>query len=169
MRIDVITLFPDMVTALMNYGITGRALGQGRVKVLTWNPRHDTHDRHRHVDDRPYGGGPGMVMKVQPLRDALRRARHEAGSRGRTIYLSPQGQRLDQKKVRELALEPHLILVAGRYEGIDERLIETEVDEELSIGDYVLTGGELAALVVIDAVTRLRPGVLGDEQSAQQH
>jgi tRNA (guanine37-N1)-methyltransferase len=168
MRIDVLTLFPEMVTTLIDYGVTGRAFARGLVEVVTWNPRDDAHDRYRHVDDRPYGGGPGMVMKVQPLRDTLRRARKAAGSKGWTIYLSPQGRRLDQPKVGELASMPHLILLAGRYEGVDERLIESEVDEELSIGDFVLSGGELAALVVIDAVTRLLPGALGDEQSAHQ-
>lgn len=168
MRIDVVTLFPEMFPAVLGQGITGRAMERGLLEVITWNPRDHAHDRHRTVDDRPYGGGPGMVMKVQPLRDALNQARQAAGSRGRTLYLSPQGRRLDQQGVRELAQAPHLILLAGRYEGIDERLIATEVDEEWSIGDYVLSGGEPAALVVIDAVTRLLPGALGDAESAQQ-
>lgn len=168
MRIDVITLFPEMFTALVRGGITGRAVEHGLLELATWNPRNEAHDRHRSVDDRPYGGGPGMVMKVQPLRDALRRARQAAGSRGRTIYLSPQGRLLDQAGVRELASTSHLVLLAGRYEGIDERLIEAEVDEEWSIGDYVLSGGELAAAVIIDAVTRLLPGALGDEASVWQ-
>jgi tRNA (guanine37-N1)-methyltransferase len=141
---------------------------RGLLTVATWDPRDDTHDRHRTVDDRPYGGGPGMVMKVQPLRDTLRRARAATEPRGRTIYLSPQGRTLSQDGVRELAREPRLILLAGRYEGIDERLIEAEVDEEWSIGDYVLSGGELAALVVIDAVARLLPGALNDHESAEQ-
>lgn len=168
MRIDVITLFPGMFAALVEYGVTGRAFAQGLLGLATWNPRDDAQDRHRTVDDRPYGGGPGMVMKVQPLRDALRRARQAACSRGRTIQLSPQGRPLDQAGVRELAREPHLILIAGRYEGIDERFVTSQVDEEWSIGDYVLSGGELAAMVLIDAVTRLLPGALGDEQSAYQ-
>ncbi len=168
MRVDVVTLFPEMVETLLRFGITGRAVERGLLTVATWDPRDDTHDRHRTVDDRPYGGGPGMVMKVRPLRDALRRARAATESCGRTIYLSPQGRPLNQDGVRELAREPRLILLAGRYEGIDERLIEAEVDEEWSIGDYVLSGGELAALVVIDAVARLLPGALNDRESAEQ-
>lgn len=168
MRIDVITLFPDMFAALSEYGITSRACKAGDLQLATWNPRAETHDRHRTVDDRPYGGGPGMVMKVQPLRDALHRAQQAAGDRGRVIYLSPQGRLLDQAAVRQLAGEAHLVLIAGRYEGIDERLIEAEVDQEWSIGDYVLSGGELPAMVLIDAVTRLLPGVLHDPESARQ-
>lgn len=167
-RVDVVTLFPEMVETLLRFGVTGRAVERGLLTVATWDPRDDTRDRHRTVDDRPYGGGPGMVMKVQPLRDTLRRARQAAEPRGRTLYLSPQGRLLSQDGARELAREPRLILLAGRYEGIDERLIEAEVDEEWSIGDYVLSGGELAALVVIDAVARLLPGALNDEESAEQ-
>lgn len=167
MRIDVVTLFPEMFAAITSYGITARACKQALLTLNTWNPRDATHDRHRTVDDRPYGGGPGMVMKVQPLRDTLAHVRTTHG-RGRTIYLSPQGQPLNQAAVRALAQEPHLILLAGRYEGIDERIIRLDVDEEWSIGDYVLSGGELAAMVLIDAVTRLLPGALGDEESAQQ-
>lgn len=168
MRVDVVTLFPEMVETLVRFGITGRAVERGLLTVATWNPRDEAHDRHRTVDDRPYGGGPGMVMKVQPLRDALRRARQATPLPGRTIYLSPQGRPLHQDGVRELAREARLILLAGRYEGVDERLIETEVDEEWSIGDYVLSGGELAALVMIDAVTRLLPGALNTSESAEQ-
>jgi len=168
MRVDVVTLFPEMVQTLLRFGVTGRAVERGLLAVATWDPRDDTRDRHRTVDDRPYGGGPGMVMKVQPLRDALGRARRAAEPSGKTIYLSPQGRPLNQDGVRELAREPRLILLAGRYEGIDERLIEAEVDEEWSIGDYVLSGGELAALVLIDAVTRLLPGALNDGESAEQ-
>ena len=168
MRVDVVTLFPEMVETLLRFGVTGRAVERGLLTVATWNPREDTHDRHRTVDDRPYGGGPGMLMKVQPLRDTLQRARRTVAPRGKTIYLSPQGRLLNQDGVRELAREPHLILLAGRYEGIDERLIEAEVDEEWSIGDYVLSGGELAALVMIDAVARLLPGALNDGESAEQ-
>ncbi|HXH04192.1 MAG TPA: tRNA (guanosine(37)-N1)-methyltransferase TrmD, partial [Candidatus Competibacteraceae bacterium] len=168
MRVDVITLFPQLFQALVSCGVTGRAVERGLLALHTWDPREETHDRHRTVDDRPYGGGPGMVMKVQPLRDALRRARAAAGSRGRTLYLSPQGRPLDQGGVRELAQARHLLLIAGRYEGVDERLIEAEVDEEWSIGDYVLSGGELAAAVIVDAVARLLPGVLNDAESAQQ-
>ncbi len=168
MRVDVVTLFPEMVETLIRFGVTGRAVERGLLTVATWDPRDETHDRHRTVDDRPYGGGPGMVMKVQPLRDTLRRARAAVEQPGKTIYLSPQGRPLTQDGVRELAAEPRLILLAGRYEGIDERLIEAEADEEWSIGDYVLSGGELAALVVIDAVARLLPGALNDGESAEQ-
>ncbi|MBK8533868.1 MAG: tRNA (guanosine(37)-N1)-methyltransferase TrmD [Candidatus Competibacteraceae bacterium] len=168
MRVDVVTLFPEMVETLLRFGVTGRAVERGLLQVASWNPRDQAHDRHRTVDDRPYGGGPGMVMKVQPLRDTLRWVRQAAGPCGKTIYLSPQGRPLTQCGVRELAQQPRLILLAGRYEGIDERLIEAEVDEEWSIGDYVLSGGELAALVVIDAVARLLPGALNDNESAEQ-
>ncbi|MCB1920268.1 MAG: tRNA (guanosine(37)-N1)-methyltransferase TrmD [Candidatus Competibacteraceae bacterium] len=168
MRVDVVTLFPEMVETLLRFGVTGRAVERGLLEVATWNPRDDAGDRHRTVDDRPYGGGPGMVMKVQPLRDTLRRARSAVEPAGKTLYLSPQGRPLTQDGVRQLAVESRLILLAGRYEGIDERLIEAEVDEEWSIGDYVLSGGELAALVVIDAVARLLPGALNDHESAEQ-
>jgi tRNA (guanine37-N1)-methyltransferase len=167
MRIDVVTLFPEMIRERSGYGIQGRALENGVLELHTWNPRDYTQDRHRAVDDRPYGGGPGMVMQVLPLRDAIRQAR-AAGSAAPVIYLSPQGRRFDQQRARALAGLERLILVAGRYEGIDERLIDLEIDEELSIGDYVLSGGELPALVVIDAVTRLLPGALGDADSAQE-
>lgn len=167
MRIDVVTLFPELVRALTEHGIPRRAAERGLLRLETWNPRDFTHDRHRTVDDRPYGGGPGMVMRVEPLQAAIRAAR-QAGTAAPVIYLSPQGRRLDQAGVRELAARPRLILVAGRYEGIDERLIEAEVDEEWSIGDYVLSGGELAAMVLADAVTRLLPGALGDADSADQ-
>ena len=168
MRVDVVTLFPEMVETLLRFGVTGRAVERGLLDVATWDPRDAAHDRRRTVDDRPYGGGPGMVMKVQPLRDTLRRARAATEKPGKTLYLSPQGRLLTQDGVRELAREPRLILLAGRYEGVDERLIEAEVDEEWSIGDYVLSGGELAALVVIDAVARLQPGALNDGESAEQ-
>lgn len=169
MRIDVVTLFPQMITSLMEWGIVGRAGKRGLLQVQTWNPRDYAHDVHRTVDDRPYGGGPGMVMMVQPLRDAIRAARAAAAETPRVIYLSPQGPRFDQARARELADGgTRLLLVAGRYEGVDERLLESEIDEELSIGDYVLSGGELAAAVVIDAVTRLLPGAVGDEDSVQQ-
>ncbi|HEY3698717.1 MAG TPA: tRNA (guanosine(37)-N1)-methyltransferase TrmD [Spongiibacteraceae bacterium] len=167
MQIGMVTLFPDMFDAVIDNGITSRAVDNGILQLNCWNPRDFTSDRHHTVDDRPYGGGPGMVMKIEPLRDAIHAARNEL-KEARVIYLSPQGRRLDQSAAAELATRSQLILVAGRYEGIDERLIETEIDEEWSIGDYVLSGGELAAMVLIDAVTRLLPGVLGDEQSAQQ-
>ena len=166
-RIDVVTLFPEMIRAQSDYGIQGRAIKLGLLELATWNPRDYSRDRHRAVDDRPYGGGPGMVMQVQPLRDAIRAARAAAGA-APVVYLSPQGQRLTQPRVRELAGLERLILVAGRYEGIDERVIETEVDAELSIGDYVLSGGELPVLVLMDAITRMLPGALGDADSAQQ-
>lgn len=169
MRIDVITLFPPMITALAEWGIVGRAVKRELLRLQTWNPRDYARDTHRTVDDRPYGGGPGMVMMVQPLRDAIRDARAAEPGSARVIYLSPQGRRLDQARVRVLAEGgERLVLVAGRYEGIDERVLETEIDEELSIGDYVLSGGELAAAVVIDAVTRLIPGAVGDEDSVRQ-
>ncbi|MDF9390963.1 MULTISPECIES: tRNA (guanosine(37)-N1)-methyltransferase TrmD [Methylococcus] len=168
MRFDIVTLFPEMVRDAARYGVTGRALAAGKVSLDVWNPRDYTHDRHRTVDDRPYGGGPGMVMKVEPLRDAIHAAKGQAAPGARVVLMSPQGSRLDQAAVRRFAAAPGLILVAGRYEGVDERLIETEIDEEWSIGDYVLSGGELPALVVFDAVVRLLPGVLGDAESAEQ-
>ena len=167
MRFDVITLFPAMIRALAGHGIQGRAVDRGLIEIETWNPRNYTRDRHGSVDDRPYGGGPGMVMQVQPLRDALQAAR-EVAAGAPVIYLSPQGQRLTQTRVREMACMAGIILLAGRYEGIDERIIDTEVDEELSVGDYVLSGGELPALIVMDAITRLIPGALGDADSAQE-
>jgi tRNA (guanine37-N1)-methyltransferase len=168
MRIQVLTLFPDEFRPLVGLGVTGRAIASGQVQLELLNPRDFAQDRHRTVDDRPYGGGPGMVMAVEPLRSTIRAARQRAGNAAKVSLLSPQGQRLDQAAVRELAQRQDLILVCGRYEGIDERLIELEIDEEWSLGDYVLSGGELAAAVVVDAVTRLLPGVLGDEQSAAQ-
>jgi tRNA (guanine37-N1)-methyltransferase len=167
-RIQVITLFAQAFRPLVELGVTGRAIGAGQVRLETLNPRDYARDRHRTVDDRPYGGGPGMVMAVEPLRSAIRDARAAAGAEAKVSLLSPQGRPLKQGAVRELARREDLILVCGRYEGIDERLIEREIDEEWSIGDYVLSGGELAAAVLIDAVTRLLPGVLGDEQSAEQ-
>jgi len=166
-RIDVLTLFPDLFEIATRYGVTGKAVQRGVVELGLWNPRDYTFDRHRTVDDRPYGGGPGMVMMVQPLRDAIRAAR-SAAPNSKVIYLSPQGRRMDQAAVWEMAGREGMILVAGRYEGIDQRLIDSEIDEEWSIGDYVLSGGELAAMVVMDAVTRLLPGVLGHDQSAEQ-
>ncbi|MFE8072635.1 tRNA (guanosine(37)-N1)-methyltransferase TrmD [Marinobacteraceae bacterium S3BR75-40.1] len=168
MWIGAVTLFPDMVQAVTEYGVVGRAVREGVLSVDYWNPRDFTHDRHRTVDDRPYGGGPGMLMKIQPLRDAIDAAKAAAGGPVHRVYLSPQGAPLTQDKVRELANRERLLLVAGRYEGVDERLIEREIDEEISLGDFVLSGGELAAMVVIDAVTRLLPGALGHDQSAEQ-
>jgi tRNA (guanine37-N1)-methyltransferase len=168
MRIDVISLFPPMFEAVSAHGITGRAVKNGLLTLRVWNPRDYTEDRHRSVDDRPYGGGPGMVMMIEPLERAIRAARGEQQQAAKVIYLSPQGRKLDHAAVLELSKREGMILLAGRYEGIDERLLETEVDEEWSIGDYVLSGGELAAMVLIDAVTRQLPGALGDEDSAQQ-
>ncbi len=168
MRIDVITLFPEALEGLADLGVTGRAIRDGRVELKTWNPRDLATDRHRTVDDRPYGGGPGMVMAVEPLSATIRAAREAQGGKTRVSLMSPQGRRLDQAGIDELAGRQGLILVCGRYEGIDERIIESEIDEEWSIGDYVISGGELAAAIIIDAVTRLLPGVLGDEQSAIQ-
>ncbi|UJF23063.1 tRNA (guanosine(37)-N1)-methyltransferase TrmD [Shewanella sp. OMA3-2] len=168
MWLGVITLFPEMFRAVTDFGVTGRAVKNGLLKVHTWNPRDFTHDRHNTVDDRPYGGGPGMLMMVQPLRDAIHAAKVAAGDRAKVIYLSPQGRKLDQQGVTELAKSDSLILVCGRYEGIDERIIQTEVDEEWSIGDYVLSGGEIPAMTLIDSVARLVPGVLGKQASAEQ-
>lgn len=168
MWIGVISLFPEMFRAITEHGVTGRAVKSGLLQIECWNPRDFTHDKHRTVDDRPYGGGPGMLMMVQPLRDAIHAAKQAAGNGAKVIYLSPQGRKLTQAGVTELATNQKLILVAGRYEGIDERVIQTEVDEEWSIGDYVLSGGELPAMTLIDAVSRLVPGVLGDQASAEQ-
>ena len=168
MHIQVVTLFPEEFRPLVNLGVTGRAIREGTVTLELVNPRDFAPDRHRTVDDRPYGGGPGMVMAVEPLRSAIRAAKERAGEGTKVGLTSPQGRVIDQRAIRELAGRQELILVCGRYEGIDERLIELEIDEEWSVGDYVLSGGELAAAVMIDAVTRLLPGVLGDEQSAQQ-
>jgi tRNA (guanine37-N1)-methyltransferase len=168
MQIAVVSLFPEMFDAVSHHGVTGRAVRQGLVRVNHCNPRDYTADRHRTVDDRPYGGGPGMLMKIDPLRQAIAAARESVAAGARVIYLSPQGRRFDHAKAMELAGQRSLVLIAARYEGVDERLLETEVDEELSIGDYVLSGGELAAMVVIDAVTRQLPGVLGHELSAAE-
>jgi len=173
--IGVVSLFPEMFNAITEYGVTGRAIRNGLIEFHAWNPRDYTVDKHRTVDDRPYGGGPGMLMMVQPLRDAIIAARLAAENNGfpvkgtaKVIYLSPQGRKLDQAGVRELAQHDRLIFIAGRYEGIDERLIESDIDEEWSVGDYVLSGGELPAMNVIDAIARFVPGVLGHQQSAEQ-
>jgi len=168
MRIDVVTLFPAMFEAITHHGVSGRAVARQRLQLHCWNPRDYTDDRYQTVDDRPYGGGPGMVMKVEPLRRAIAAARRAAPEPVSVCYLSPQGRLLDQAAVRRFATQPRLLLVAGRYEGIDERLIGCEIDEEWSIGDYVLSGGELPAMVLIDAVMRLLPEVLGHPESAQQ-
>ena len=168
MRIAVVTLFPEMLVAITNYGITGRCIKRGLLQVTGVNPRDLAEDRRASVDDRPYGGGPGMVMMVRPLRAAIQSAVRILGDQSKVIYLSPQGRRLDQQGVRELARWERLVMVTGRYEGADERMIQTDVDEEWSIGDYVLSGGELAAMVVIDAVARILPGALGHEDSARE-
>ncbi len=169
MNIYFITLFPELIQQATAFGVLGRAIKQQQLTLQCFNPRDYTEDRHRTVDDRPYGGGPGMLMKVEPLAKAISAAKQAAGRTARVIYLSPQGQTLNQPLLVEtVAQQNDLILIAGRYEGIDERLIESLVDEEWSIGDYVLSGGEFAALVVVDAITRLLPGVLGDDESAIQ-
>lgn len=168
MRLGMVSLFPQMFDAITQFGVTGRAVKQGKLAIDYWNPRDYTQDRHRTVDDRPYGGGPGMVMKVEPLQQAIHAAKKALGQQTKVAYMSPQGRKLDQDGLQALATREAMIFVAGRYEGIDERLIEQEVDEEWSIGDYVLSGGELAAMVMIDGVARLLPGVLGDDESALQ-
>ena len=167
MDIVVVSIFPDMFAALTEHGIAGRAIRAGIVRLRVINPRDCTRDRNRRVDDRPYGGGAGMVMLFEPMRDAVRRARREFEGRAHVVYLSPQGRRLDQARVRSLGRRRELVLVCGRYEGVDERLVEAEVDEELSIGDYLLSGGEVAAMVVIEALVRCLPGALGHDESAR--
>jgi tRNA (guanine37-N1)-methyltransferase len=168
MRFDVVTLFPEMVVAAARYGVTGRAIERKMVDLAVWNPRDYTHDKHKTVDDHPYGGGPGMVMKYQPVHDALRVAKLHGKENAKVVYLSPQGKPITQALLAEVCGLTQLILLAGRYEGIDERVVALDCDEEWSIGDYVISGGELAALIVIDAITRLLPGVLGDDNSARQ-
>lgn len=166
-RAGVITLFPEMFHAVTGFGVSGRAVERGLLELHTINPRDFTDDAHRTVDDRPYGGGPGMVMMVKPLQDAVRAARTRLTGAA-TIYLSPQGRRIGRPDIVRLAAAGEVILVAGRYEGVDERFIAAEVDEEWSIGDFVVSGGELPAMLLIDAVTRMLPGVLGDAESAAQ-
>ena len=170
MWIGVVSLFPEMFDAITQQGVIGRAVEKQRIALEFWNPRDYATDRHRSVDDRPYGGGPGMLMKVDTLRaaifDARQRAEQATGLTPTVIYLSPQGRRLDQQGVQVLASAGPLVVVAGRYEGIDERVVESDIDEEWSIGDYVLSGGELPAMVLIDAAARLVPGVLGHQDSA---
>lgn len=167
MRFDVVTLFPEMFNAVRRQGVTGRAFERGIADLHLWNPRDFTSDPHRTVDDRPYGGGPGMVMKVEPLSAAIEAAKRESPE-SRVAYLTPQGRRLNQDDIARIAEQAGWILLAGRYEGIDERVVQRYVDAEWSIGDFVLSGGELAAMVVIDAVIRLLPGTLGHEESARQ-
>ena len=180
MWMGVVSLFPEMFSAVTDYGITGRAVRDKLLELEFWNPRDFTRDKHQTVDDRPYGGGPGMVMQYQPLKSAITEARQaaayhaeeqavsagEASEHAAVIYLSPQGRKLDQRGVEELAQRKQIILVAGRYEGIDERLVQDDIDEEWSVGDYVLSGGELPAMTLIDSVCRLIPGALGHESSA---
>jgi len=171
MEIRVVTLFPEMVMTGSGFGVCGRAVRGGLVGLDTVDPRDFATDVHRTVDDRPYGGGPGMVLKFQPLCDAIRRAKADVagcGDGGRVVFLTPQGRPFDQRLAEELTALPSLVLVAGRYEGFDERLIEAEGDDEISLGDFVLSGGEIAAMAVIDAVVRLLPDVLGHEASAEQ-
>ncbi|OGS95134.1 MAG: tRNA (guanosine(37)-N1)-methyltransferase TrmD, partial [Gallionellales bacterium RIFCSPLOWO2_02_FULL_57_47] len=174
MIFDVITLFPQMFDALTQYGITRRAAEQGSYVLKTWNPRDFTTDNYRTIDDRPYGGGPGMVMLAEPLASAINAARQRQEASGvktsRVVYMSPQGRLLTHAVVKELVAQPEegLILLAGRYEGIDERLLRQYVNDEISIGDYVLSGGELAAMVLMDSLVRQLPGVLGDAESAEQ-
>ncbi|QOD83610.1 tRNA (guanosine(37)-N1)-methyltransferase TrmD [Chromobacterium haemolyticum] len=172
MQIDVVTLFPEMFDSIARFGVSQRALDLGIWGFQAWNPRDFTHDNYRRVDDRPYGGGPGMVMQIEPLAQSIAAARArqaQAGAeRSHVIYLSPQGRPLTHEKAAELSQRAGLILLCGRYEGVDERLIQREVDEEISIGDYVLSGGELPAMVLMDAVVRLLPGVLNDAQSAYE-
>ena len=173
MQINVITLFPEMFTAITECGITSKAAKQGLIELDYFNPREFTTDKHRTVDDKPYGGGPGMLMKTEPLVAAIKAARSGLRTRGANLeakvaYLSPQGRVLDQAGVLELASRDSLILVCGRYQGIDQRVIDQEVDEEWSVGNFVLSGGELAAMALIDAVSRLQPGAVGDKDSVSQ-
>ncbi len=168
MRVDLISLFPEFVAQLSSHGVVARAVERGLLSLHGWNPRDYAEGNYRRVDDRPFGGGPGMVMLIDPLRAAIAAARAADPAPARVVYLSPQGSRLDQAKVRELATSERLVLLCGRYEGVDERLLQSEVDEEVSIGDYVLSGGELAAAVVVDAVARLQEGALNDADSAAQ-
>ena len=168
MKIALITLFPEMFKSVTDFGISGRAVRNGLLDIVCFNPRDLTDDTHRTVDDRPYGGGPGMVMLIEPLRKAICKAREWTGPEALVVYLSPQGKVLDQASVNRFAQKQNLILIAGRYEGIDERLIELEVDQEWSIGDYVLSGGELPAMVFMDALIRQLPGALGHKESANQ-
>lgn len=168
MQFNVVSLFPEMVGTIGEFGVVGRALQRELISLAFENPRDHTTDRHRTVDDRPYGGGPGMVMKFQPVADALLAAKGKLPDGCPVVYLSPQGQVFDQAMAKRFAALPGMVFLAGRYEGIDERLVEAHVDVEISLGDFVLSGGEIAAMAVIDAVVRLLPGVLGDDESAAQ-
>ena len=168
MQFGVVSLFPEMVSTIGEYGVVGRAEERGLIALHTVNPRDFTSDVHRTVDDRPYGGGPGMVMKYAPVAAAVEAAKGKLPKGCPVVFLSPQGRVFDQAMAKRFALLPGLVFLAGRYEGIDERLIESHIDEEVSLGDFVLSGGEIAAMAVIDAVVRLLPGVLGDDESAAQ-
>ena len=168
MRIDVLSLFPEFIAQCAGFGVVGRAQERGLLSLRGWNPRDYAEGNYRRVDDRPFGGGPGMVMMIEPLQACLSAARADSELPAKVIYLTPQGAPLTQAKVRDLAMLPRLVLLCGRYEGVDERLVAAEVDEEISIGDYVLSGGELAAAVLIDAVARLQEGALNDAESAAQ-
>ena len=168
MKIALITLFPEMFEALTDYGVSGRAVNQGLLEISSFNPRDFAEDAHSTVDDRPYGGGPGMVLMIEPLRRAISAAKKWINGESLVVYLSPQGSVLQQSAVNNLATEQSIILIAGRYEGIDERLIQLEVDQEWSIGDYVLSGGEIPAMVLMDALIRQIPGALGHSESATQ-
>ncbi|WP_332399114.1 tRNA (guanosine(37)-N1)-methyltransferase TrmD [Vibrio metschnikovii] len=168
MWVGIISLFPEMFRSVTDFGVTGQAVKKGLLSVQSWNPRDFAHDKRHTVDDKPYGGGPGMLMMVQPLRDAIHAAKAAAPGKTKVIYLSPQGRKLDQQGVEKLAKNDNLLLICGRYEGIDERVIQSEVDEEWSIGDFVMTGGEIPAMTLIDTVSRFIPGVLGDFASAEE-
>jgi len=165
--IGIVSLFPEMFQALTHYGITRRAIKKGILELETWNPRDFALDRHKTVDDKPYGGGPGMLMKMEPLNDAIQAARQKSSGDAPVVYLSPQGSKMMQSDFIRLSGLPELILLAGRYEGVDERLVQSVVDEEISIGDFVVSGGELPAMVLIDGVTRLLPNALGDDKSLE--
>ncbi|MBT4836930.1 MAG: tRNA (guanosine(37)-N1)-methyltransferase TrmD [Methylococcales bacterium] len=166
MRFDIVTLFPELIHQYFQYGVVKRAVENQLISVDTWNPRDYTADKHQTVDDKPYGGGPGMVLKYQPLKEAVLAIKKQSSAKSRVVYLSPKGQVVDNQKVKELSELDHLILISARYEGVDQRFIDHCVDEELSVGDYILSGGELPALVVIDSVSRMIPGVLGCDESA---
>ncbi len=168
MEFHVVSLFPQMIQQALEHGVCGRAIDRGIVRLATVDPRDYAADAHGTVDDRPYGGGPGMVLKVEPLRTAIRAARAAAPAGAPVVFLTPTGRRFDQPAARRFAGLPGLVIVAGRYEGFDERLLALEADEEISLGDFVISGGEIAALAIVDAVTRLLPGALGDEQSAAE-
>lgn len=169
LRFDVISIFGEIFSAITAQGISAKALDKGLYELVVWNPRDFTHDRHRTIDDRPYGGGPGMLMMYEPLRDTFQAINQQQPEQpSHTIYLSPQGQPLTQQRVAELATLPRITLLCGRYEGVDERVIESFVDEEIAIGDFVVSGGELPAMMLMDAVIRLQPGALGHQDSARQ-